>query len=386
MVNRAPVKPEVLTWALSEAGLDTAEVAMRSGVALPLLERWLTGEAPENQLPTTTQLRALAKTVNRSVAALLAPAPPPPSARLASFRTPVGRSPDRELLPAEQVALRSTARWQRIVGQLRTELGAERTTVPSVSQATTAADAEDAARVIARWLSWDPAAQRAASSSAAALKLARQAFENRGVLTLQFSLGYDACKGFSVPDVIIPAVAVNGSYNSAARLYSLFHEAAHLVRGDRVVCEAARDDTIESWCESVAAQILIPRDDLLGYLDKFPRNRIETVQQCSTVANHYNVSLRATAVRLKEVGRADATLWTQVSQTSEKNVPIPNPNAPRQTTPVIRRRELGGLIPSTLIAAQREGALSEFQVRRYLDVNGAQLRELAEHSGTGVPE
>jgi Zn-dependent peptidase ImmA (M78 family) len=269
----------------------------------------------------------------------------------------------------------TVARWQRVVAWIRQK---NEDPFPILLKVSRDSTVSATATAIASWLHWDQTAQKKASSSSAVFKLARNKLEANGTLLLQFSLGDDSCRGFSVPHPQVPAIAVNSSYNSAARVFTVFHELAHIARGDQAVCGNPRDDALERWCERVAATILIPERDLRQYLDKWiTMGLVSTVKDCQRVANHYRVSTRAAAVRIIQINRAVDGLYDLVDQELETGPSTGGRSQEPQTTPVIRIRELGNEIPRQLLLARDEGYLGEVQVRRYLDVNGEQLSDLA---------
>lgn len=381
MAKLAPVNPDVLRWAMGESGVDARELAHRAGIAEGRVQNFLAGAAE----PQTGEFRALAKALNRSLAALLLPSPPASRLAQVAFRAPAGRSGDKPLHAEENVAIREAHRWQRIAAWLdgRSETSGIHVPLPTIHDG---APVSTAATLLCRWLQWDIAAQKRQTSSGALLKYLRSELESRGVLVLQFQLNREDCKGFCLPHSSAPAIALNTRFNAASRVYTIFHELAHIARGDRAVCRDVRDDALERWCEEVAAEILMPQADLIQYLQKIRMRRAESVDECRRVANHYNVSLLSAAVQLKVVGRAGSGLYGAVHALSEYSKSTPMRNAPPQTTPVIRMRQFGEELPRRLLTARDRGVLTDVQVRRYLNVNEKQLNEVADLVLSGASE
>lgn len=356
---------------MDEAGLNITSLAERAKLSPDRVSSFVTGD----ERPQTGEFRRLAKALQRSLAFFFMPEPPPGSPMVASFRQPAGSEGARSLNPAELAALRSVDRWQRIVVWIHQKTDVPAPTLPKVNHE---ASVSATATTITSWLNWDQIAQRKSGSPSGVLKLARNKLEANGTLLLQFSLGDGSCRGFSVPHPTVPAIAVNSSYNTSARVFTIFHELAHLARGDQAVCGNPRDDGLERWCERVAATVLIPARDLLEYLDRWvTMGPITTVKECQRVANRYHVSVRAAAVRLIQLNRAASGLYDLVDQEIETGSSSGGRSPEAQTTPVIRIRELGNEIPRQLLVARDEGFLTEVQVRRYLDVNGEQLSDLS---------
>src|SRR5215203_3853655 len=105
-----PITPEVLAWAIAEAGLTAHEVADRTDVEPGELESWLRNEAK----PGTGALDKVAKLLGRSRSFFLRPRPPQGQTAQVSLRVPYGERGERELTPEERVHVRMALRRQRI--------------------------------------------------------------------------------------------------------------------------------------------------------------------------------------------------------------------------------------------------------------------------------
>ncbi|MEU4980841.1 ImmA/IrrE family metallo-endopeptidase [Streptomyces sp. NPDC021969] len=368
----APINTDVLDWAVRESGLTEREIAASSKIPEERLHAILN----EHEQPMTGEFKALAKALARPTAFFFLPAPPKREASLTSFRYPPGRKGDQSLHFAERSALRSALRWQKIAAWIRQEASVDSANIPRIGETgspTTVASA------LSSWLQWNVSLQKKATSPSYVFKLLRERVEDHGVAVMQFSLGSEACRGFSLPHSNSPMIAINSAYNPSARIFTLLHELTHLLRGDSALCGDPRDDGVERFCENTAAIFLVPAGDLNEYVNKWLKTAyVDDVDQVRRVANYYKISLRAAAIRLKQVGRASAALYDQVNRIGEFGGAGFNPNVERQTTPVIRTRELGHELPRLLFAARDRGSLSEVEVRRHLDVDGNQLSEIRE--------
>ena len=77
------------------------------------------------------------------------------------------------------------------------------------------------------------AQQFAWPSSAIAFDHWRRALEDAGHVVLLVSIGKASCRGFSAWDPRAPVIAVNTAWNEEARIYTLFHEFAHLTHQNK---------------------------------------------------------------------------------------------------------------------------------------------------------
>ena len=125
----------------------------------------------------------------------------------------------------------------------------------------------------------------------------------------------DEMRGLSLGDESAPFIAVNSKDADAARIFTLFHEFAHLWIGlpgisGYVGLEARAAQSpnggVDSYCDAAAANALMPSgafNDL--WTDVAPRNTIQAVEQ---VANAFKVSRDAAAVRAANLERIS---WSQ---------------------------------------------------------------------------
>jgi Zn-dependent peptidase ImmA (M78 family) len=74
-------------------------------------------------------------------------------------------------------------------------------------------------------------------------------------------------RGFSLTDGEPYVIVVNSSDADRARLFTLFHEYAHLLLNTPVICNQGEDDLkeyapVERWCNHFAGAFLAPRDEI----------------------------------------------------------------------------------------------------------------------------
>ncbi|WP_228182032.1 ImmA/IrrE family metallo-endopeptidase [Streptomyces anulatus] len=368
----APINTDVLDWAVRESGLSYRELAESSKIPEERLHAILV----DHDQPMTGEFKSLAKALARPTAFFFLPKPPRAHKSKTSFRYPPGRGGENSLHFVERTALRNALRWQKVLSWVRQETNSGGADLLRVPENLGPPQIAEHLRV---WLHWQTDYQKKATSSSSVFRMLRDRVEGHGIAVMQLSLGSDSCRGFSLPHNDSPVIAVNSAYNPPARIFTLLHELTHLLRGDSALCGDPRNDEVERFCEGAAAIFLVPADDLSEYVAKWLRvARVDEVDQVRRVANYYKISLRAAAIRLRQVGLADSLLYEKVNRIGEFGGGGFNPNVERQTTPVIRVRELGTEIPRLLLVARESGAMSDTEVRRHLSVNGMQLAEIRE--------
>lgn len=99
----------------------------------------------------------------------------------------------------------------------------------------------------------------------------RNSFERHlGINVFQFNMPTAEIQGFSYSDTYPYCIAVNGSYSIASRIFTLFHELAHILRMQSGLCipdDVRSDQTIELDCNSFAGKVLLPDQVLVTTLD-----------------------------------------------------------------------------------------------------------------------
>lgn len=372
-----PITPAVLEWAMDQAALDPAEVAERAKVDADQVLSWLAGE----EQPTKTQFRKVVSLLRRPPTFFFLPEPPSEDPVPTSFRHPSGGA--RDATRAELEVIRRARRVQKVALWTAEKVG-DRRWASNPAPSANGSQPNAAAAAATTWLDWSTDEQREAPSAAAVVRLLRSKLEDRGVLSLQLSMGADGCRGFSFYDAVKPLIAVNTHYNAEARLYSYLHELGHLMRRTDAMCVGYGATSAERWCERFAAAMLLPADALRARVDHRV-GKDETVTELDQVrllARDFNVSISAMAIRLEGLRWGDQGLFDAVPRSTDFKAQGGGRNADNSRG-AARLRELGQGYFGLLLAAERDGALRRQDVLRYLDVNEGHLRELS--SGTVEP-
>ncbi|MGC5305951.1 ImmA/IrrE family metallo-endopeptidase [Micromonospora zamorensis] len=365
------INPTMLAWAMEQAGVSEDQLASDLHLASELVRDWLRGDAQ----PSTGQLRAAAKELSRPTSLFFLPRPPVATVAPTAFRSPIGSAGQRTLSRNELDEIRKASRRQKIVywaqQQLKLDTGL---TLPPYDS-----DAEEVARAARRWLNWHVDDQVKATSKSAVTKALRAALEDRGLIVLQLSMGDDHCRGFSIAHRVVPVIAYNTKgHVAAARSFTILHELGHLIKNEQAVCEKPNDAT-ERWCDEFAAAFLLPRRQLEAYVRLRVgrgRTRIEDddLEAIRLISNRFKASYQCVALRLIKLGWANWKLYDLVRKPGTEIDSGFSREA--QTTPVIRLREYGSTYARAVLIARQRGILSETDTRKYLDVNGEQLRHL----------
>ena len=271
----APITPAVLEWAIAESGLSIADLALGVGVDENEVRRWISKESR----PGITELKHVAGKLHRQVAVFLLPRPPTSQRLQVQFRHPVGAQRRRELNAEERRFLRRAKRLQDAQAWLVSELERE---PPDIAQSSLAASASSVAAAWRLRLGVSVETQLAWRSASIAFDAWRDIVETAGITVVQFSMGTESCRGFSLWDDSSPLIAVNTAWIDEARSFTLFHEFGHLLTRTDSACASApitqAGDAIERWCEAFAAAVLIPAEALSAV------RRIDSLAGLSSIA------------------------------------------------------------------------------------------------------
>lgn len=268
-MTRSPVahaKPALLVWARKTIGLSQAAVAKLVGVEEARITAWEDGT--EN--PSIAQLRKYAEACRRPLAVFFLSEPPKTFDAMRDYR----RLPDEgeipECPPLNREILRATQR-REIALELLEDAGEE---PPDFGLRIAAGISnEDAGAEIRAFLGVDIHEQSSWHDSDQALKEWIGRVEARGALVFQAEkVPLQVMRGFSISSTKLPVIVINGQDFPNGRIFTLFHELAHLALNAGGICDlhdqASRvpeSDALEVRCNAVAAAALMPRGDLLGH-------------------------------------------------------------------------------------------------------------------------
>ena len=300
MVVRVNVSPERLRWARSRARLGVDSLTRR-------FPRYMDWEAGTVQ-PTLKQLEALAKATCAPIGAFFLSEPLHEPLPLPDYRTLANQSlsqPSVDLLDTVYLCQRRQD-WYREFARL------ERLDPPAlVGTATTDGGMEQTAERIAELLAFDVADRAALSTWEDALRLFVARIDAAGVLVnvsgvvgnnTRRRLEPTEFRGFALSDDIAPLIFVNGADAKAAQMFTLAHELAHICLGESALSDAdlsaAPSHSVETWCDQVAAELLVPHAALATH----HRAGASLSDEAKRLARHFKVSAIVVMRRLLDTG------------------------------------------------------------------------------------
>jgi len=388
MADRIPVAPEVLSWARKSAGLDTSRAAKKLGVAETRIQEFEAGSLD----PTIVQLRNMATAYKRPLAVLLLPEPPLDFQPMKDFRR-MGKAGD-EWSPELHVEFKRAMSQRDVMIELSEVAPGS---VPASTDSLQMPDANGAKAVAAALralVGMDEWPKAAWKTPVTLVNTAIEAVESLGVLVVQArGVLTSEMRGFSISEWPYPVIVLNASDWPRPKLFTLFHELAHLTRNAGGVCDlhepglrvpATEVDSVEHFCNQVAAEVLMPeaRVKALGIV----AGQDWTPDSLHRVAGPFGASAEAFLLRL--VGLQLAS-WDQYwaikpeldrvyedARAAERARMKSTPGGP--SFYVLKARDLGHGYVHSVLDAYRARAIRSYDAADYLDVQYQQIGKLSE--------
>ncbi len=269
--TRVPVNPDLLRWARERSGIAHETLVKRFGK----LPEWEAGRTR----PTIKQLQAFARAVHVSFGCFFLKRPPDESVPIPDFRTVASKEVSQ---PSPNLLDTIYACQERQVWYEEFLRASGRLPLDFVGSVTVDTPPETVAEEMREALDFDLAARRKCGTWTDALRVFIREIEEAGVLVMVSGvvrnnshrlLDPDEFRGFALSDPLAPLIFVNGRDSKAAQMFTLAHELAHVWLGASALSNhgvaprpGCRPE--EVWCNSVAAELLVPsavlRSDLLS--------------------------------------------------------------------------------------------------------------------------
>jgi Zn-dependent peptidase ImmA (M78 family) len=267
---RVAVAPKMLRWAIKRSRVDRADLEQR----FPHLGAWIQKESQ----PTLKQLERFARATYTPVGLLLQSEPIDDELPIPDFRTvanqDVGKPSPNLLETIFHCQVRQD--WYRDYA-----LASGTRPLPFVGALKVGSDVRRAAERIRDALGFDLEERRKARSWTDANRLFVAQAEGLGILVMvsgivgsntHRTLDPEEFRGFALVDPVAPLVFVNGADTVAARMFTLAHELAHIWAGETALSDAfvaqAPKQSVELWCNQVAAELLVPLASLAATFDR----------------------------------------------------------------------------------------------------------------------
>jgi len=247
---------------------------------------------------------------------------------------------------------------------------------------------ESIARRIRETLQLDAARRAAFATWVEALRDLFEKVEAIGILVMRNGvvgnnthrrLSVDEFRGFSLSDPWAPLIFVNAADAKSAQMFSVAHELAHIWRGESGISDDDPRSRVpeERFCNQVAAELLVPGDDLLQQW----RRRSEPQEEAARLARAFKVSSLVMLIRARELELIDDESFQALYADERTRARAPTEEGGGDFYRTQRSR-LGRRFATAVIASAIEGRTTYKEAFRLLGVRkSATFEELARNLG-----
>ncbi|MBW7877533.1 MAG: ImmA/IrrE family metallo-endopeptidase [Candidatus Cloacimonetes bacterium] len=300
----------VLCWAAKRVGLESESIIQR----FPKWPLWLSGESS----PSLRQLEDFARWTHTPIGYFFLPDVPKLVLPVSDFRTTSSDSlnePSPELLDTIYLCQQRQSwfhDYARMHGLPRLEFCGSVTTKNSPAEV---------AESIRNKLDLSLEDRKQLPTWKEALRQLIDKAEGIGVLVMASSivgsnshrkLKVDEFRGFALVDDLAPLVFINASDSKAAQGFTLAHELAHIWLGESGVSMPQLGQKsgphIEIWCNQVAAELLLPMQELMQNFD--PQRPI--TEEIRRLVKLFKVSSLVVLRRLLDEGFLNQDLFSSL--------------------------------------------------------------------------
>ena len=259
------VRPNVdmLSWAIARAGHNLLDFTTR----FPKVQDWLSGA----KQPTLKQLEEFSHRVHLPFGYLFLDQPPQEALNFPFFRTGGGQQQGVSLNVYDTILL--IQKRQDWLAEYLVD-----NEFPALNYVGSAAGETNPMVIvqsIRQTLNLEPIWASRLKSWTDALDFLSAKLENAGIQVVFNSvvennnhrpIEVEECRGFVLVDAYAPFMFVNSADGKAAQMFTIAHELAHIWIGQSAGFDMQQllpaDDPLEKLCDQVAAELLVPGDEL----------------------------------------------------------------------------------------------------------------------------
>ena len=370
------LNPHILAWARDTAGLSVDEAAHALGfkdahdrTAAERLQAMETGK----EEPSRSVLLNMARAYHRSLLVFYLSEPPRTGDRGEDFRRAPGLKPP-EYDPTLDALIRDIRGRQGIVKDLLEP--AEPRRVDYVASVTMA-------HCITDRLGFSLAEFRQRATVQAAFGYLREKVEASGAFVLLLgnlgsyhtNIPSGVFRGYAIADPVAPFIVVNDQDAPVAWAFTTLHELTHLWLGATGVSGGSVDTQLESYCNSVAGEMLLPEPEMneLRFLRRASLQ--EAIGAVAQFASRRKISRAMVAYKLLRVNVITHARWRELDKHYEDEwIAVqaqPATKDKRESGPsyyVVKRHRLGHALLDLVKNSLAEGFLTHTKAGQVLGV------------------
>jgi Zn-dependent peptidase ImmA (M78 family)/DNA-binding XRE family transcriptional regulator len=382
IITDAFITPEIIEWARKRRNYSIHTLAERIQINPQKIEAWEKGDAR----PSFDEAQILAKKLYIPFGYLYLSQPPMENLPLPDLRTITKKAhnqPSPDFLDVLYDALRKQDWYRQNQEFHSTE------PVSFIGKFTLDDSVETIAQDIRNTLSIDDNMRRRAANWEQFLTDFIRQSEIRGILVLRQGivgnnvyrrLSVDEFRGFAISDRMAPLVFINDQDVKVAKIFTLAHELAHLWIDKSGISNldysrrsSEQKNTIDQFCDKVAAEVLTPASDFKSTWGFQPT--IEENIDC--MVRRYRVSRFVVLRRAYDLSLIEYRDYQTYYQRFWEDRIIPKSTKMGFTTLFLNRNSR--LFTFTLLGSAIEGRVSYLKAARLLNTKVVTLQNIREN-------
>jgi Zn-dependent peptidase ImmA (M78 family) len=338
------LNPQIFMWARETAGLSIEEAAhalgFKDGRDRTAEDRLRAIEAGTEE-PSRSVLLNMARAYHRSLLVFYLSEPPRIGDRGQDFRRAPGVKAF-EYDPTLDALIRDIRGRQGIVRDLLEQLEPKK--IDYVASVTLDIPPAELARRIKDRIGFSLIEFRQQKTVQAAFGYLREKVEASGTFVLllgnlgsyQTNIPSGVFRGYAIADPVAPFIVVNDQDAPIAWAFTTLHELTHVWLGATGVSGSSTDTQLESYCNTVAGEMLLPESetDELYYLSRASLQ--DTIGAIAQFASNRKVSRAMVAYKLLRVNVITRVRWQELSKHYEDEW------IAAQAKPVVKDKKEGG--------------------------------------------
>ncbi len=350
------VQPELLVWARERASLS--QVALAHKVGSPNkpapIEVWeSTGELPLNKL------ELVAKKTYVPIGYLFLERPPNEDLPIPDYRTMDGSLVERPS-PALIDTLYACIQRQDWYRQYLADI--EVNDLDFAGKYSIDSDPISLAEEIRSFVGWNTEERSAESQMNLVVGRFANLVEKTGVLVMRNGvvgnnthrpLNPNEFRGFTLYDPVAPLIFVNAADAAVAQLFTIAHELVHIWIGQSGLVDVSLTSTrpIEQFCNRVAAEILVPGQEIASEWQGFDSNGRELQRLC----RKFRVSRYVLLIKALDAGLIDKDRFETAYRTEQDRLVETGPGSKGGNYYYTQRSRLGRTFARAVILSAKTG-------------------------------
>ena len=390
------LNPEILIWARETAGLSIDEAAQSLGFKdsreRNASDRLRSIESGEEE-PSRSVLLSMARVYHRSLLVFYLSAPPRKGDRGQDFRRVPGTA-TTAYDPTLDALIRDIRGRQSMVKDLLDQNDSRR--IDYVASVAMDIPPTELARRIRDNLGFSLAEFRRQATVEAAFNYLRGKVEASGAFVLllgnlgsyQTNIPSRVFRGYAIADAVAPFIVVNDQDAHVAWAFTTLHELTHLWLGATGVSGASTDVQLESYCNNVAGEILLPEAEMNELRILRRASLKETITAVAQFAGKRKVSRAMVAYKLLLVNIIPVARWRELDthyveewEAAQAKIVPKEKNEGGPNYYVVKRHRLGHALLALVKNSLTEGFLTHTKAGQVLGVKPRNVDPLVYATG-----